>query len=251
MVGKGSTFHTEINGGQWALSPFSFFCLSLSLPFLCDLLWFSLAQNELAAIKCQLQRLQEKHESKVAELSAVLEERDSLLRAGGRRGEGDGVPSGVCEGVETKPGRERRGGGRERGGRRVERLQWKLKAQIRQSNYLRLRLGQPFVGLVRLGRPLQVLSTIASIASLSGSLALTSLVTPSVIIFGRFYSTCTTHRICMVSTTHCYFKHKNCMSNPHHNGPFTIMMSWGKRQALNRIFTWKHHVFVFSCYYIT
>ncbi len=98
-----------------------------------------LSQNELAAIKCQLQRLQEKHESKVAELSAVLEEKDSLLRAGGRRGEGDGVPSG-CEGVEAKPGRGRRGGGR---GRRVERLQWKLKAQIRQSNYLRLRLGQP------------------------------------------------------------------------------------------------------------
>ncbi len=33
-----------------------------------------------------------------------------------------------------------------------------------------------------------------------------------------------------------------------HNGPFSIMMSWGEKV---RIITWKHHVFVFSCYEIS
>lgn len=107
-------------------------------------------QGDLATAQRKLRELEDRHRNKVAELSAVLAERQALLletqdalRANGLREEGDGVPS-DCEAERAKPDRGRgEDGGRGGGRRKIERLRLKLKTQTKQTNYLRLRLGQP------------------------------------------------------------------------------------------------------------
>ena len=91
---------------------------------------------ELDSVREQLQCSQATHSEEVGSLTHRLRETEQQLVAA--RGEGDGGTGGDSR----RPGRVRGEAGKCRVERRAERLRMKLKTQVEQTNYLRVKLGE-------------------------------------------------------------------------------------------------------------
>ena len=88
---------------------------------------------ELESVHGELERSQAAHQIEIASLTQQLEQERERER------EREGVEQSVMEGGGRRVCREGGSGGR--GCKRAERLRTKLKSQVEQGNYLRVKLG--------------------------------------------------------------------------------------------------------------